>query len=200
MSIELLYYLIFLFGFKDVPLGCTEDENALILNWPFFTIPEGKRIDYEEVCNYKSSFSVEGIEKISSLNESTKISKKNGMVIIEKETIPLKKFYSTENLTPYSGISLGSYNIEKDSKIDLYLDKVYGDGFFLLVLSSKDSIYARQIILGDIKCTARVEVSTDEYFEIPYRKKDFSGGVYEIRLYLMNYNKMKWVLQNMEIR
>ncbi|MCX7958382.1 MAG: hypothetical protein N3B13_04980, partial [Deltaproteobacteria bacterium] len=83
----------------------------------------------------------------------------------------------------------------------LHLKRISGDGLFLLVLRDKERLFARQIIIEEKgRCPIRVSLPIEEFFEIPYKRGDFMEGIYNIELYMMNYNKMEWTIEGFEIK
>lgn len=185
----------------DVPLGCREEENRIYLNWPFFTVPPGLKNIYEEVCKMDSYGLSNFIKGAIPLDRRLTVKRDKRGIIIEKKSTPVKRFYTTEDLTPYTGISFGRAEIKKDTTIKLYMKRDYGDGLFLFVLKDKKATYARQItIVEDVKCPLKISIYTDELFQIPYRKDDYIEGEYEVLLYVLNYNKIRWIILDLEIQ
>lgn len=193
------FLLLSLLG-VDVPLGCIEEENRIYLNWPFFTVPPGLKNIYEEVCKRDSYGLSSFIKGATPLDRRLTVKRDKRGIIIEKRRTPVKRFYTTEDLTPYAGISFGRAKIKRDTTIRLYMKKDYGDGLFLLVLKDKKATYARQInIVEDVKCPLKISICTNELFQIPYRKDDYIEGEYEVLLYVLNYNKIRWTILDLEI-
>lgn len=195
----LIVWSSILLAADNYPLGCTEDENRILLNWPFFTIPTGQKVMAEEVCNSKPSLQKGLIYKIKPINNA-KIHKDETSIVLKKGKIDVKKFYPSEDLSLYPGISIDEREISKESQITIYLRQKKGDGLFLFVLRRDDRIFARQIILdGSHKCPIRVVLPVREFFEIPYIKGDLQRDIYKIEMYMLNFNEMEWEILGIEI-
>ncbi len=199
VSIFNILLLINLFG-TEYPLGCIENETPIHLNMPFYTIPLGAKALYEEVCNLKDRAYDNISDKAKPLNDKMKIKKDKTGITIEKRSTPIRKFYPSENLEIYAGITFGKMFIKKENTIFLYMQKESQDGLFLLVLKEGDLIYARQIIIDDIKCPVKVTAKIEEFYQIPYKKNDIKDGEYEVNLYVINYNSLRWKILGLEIR
>ncbi|MGC8927899.1 MAG: hypothetical protein ACP5QK_08235 [Myxococcota bacterium] len=183
----------------EIPLGCMEDENPIRLNYPFFTIPVGKKVMYNEKCDKKHYLSQKLLDEISPLNGFTGLKKESSSVVLNKDRQSIKRFYTTSNLTPYYGIKITKAKLNIINKIMIALEREYGDGLFLLVLRNDNGMFARQIIVDEIKCAVEVIIPVAEFFQIPYKEGDFLDAEYQIELYLINYNKMKWKFVGFEI-
>ncbi|MGB9601139.1 MAG: hypothetical protein ACPL7I_11345, partial [Myxococcota bacterium] len=97
------------------------------------------------------------------------------------------------------GIKITKAKLNIINKIMIALEREYGDGLFLLVLRNDNGMFARQIIVDEIKCAVEVIIPVAEFFQIPYKEGDFLDAEYQIELYLINYNKMKWKFVGFEI-
>ncbi len=195
----LVLFVFFRVGSESTPLGCTEDENEINLNWPFFTIPVGRIVEYSEDCDLNKGNKI-SLGEAKAVSSGIIIRKEKEGILIKKEKTYIKKFYPTEDLSSYAGIRLGSADVRKDSKIILTLKQFSGEGLFLLVLKKGERLFFRQIIIGAINCPVTAEMDVEEFFEVPYKKGDFEDGTYETSLYLLNYNEMKWMIMGFEIR
>lgn len=199
MSISQLLFIYLALHLNGDPLGCIEDENKILLNFPFFTIPVGKRVDLEEICNYKPSLTKEALAKIRPFNNAL-ILKKDNSITIKKGETKVKRFYPTEDLSPYPGLFLDEKEIGLESKITLYLKAIKGDGLFLLVLRGYHRVFARQIVIEGVpKCPLKASIPIEDFFEIPYKTNEFSKDRFAIELYILNFNEIEWMLLGFEI-
>ncbi len=200
MALTLFLFFYFAVNQQNFPLGCIEDENRIRPDYPFFTIPAGRKVETEEVCNYIPSLQSDFIEKIRPLNNAG-IFKKDGAVSVKKGKTKVRKFYTTENLSLYPGIILGDNEINDSNSLVLYLKAKSGNGLFLLVLRSNDRIFARQIIIEkNTNCPLKVILPIGDFFEIPYKKGDFPRDSYQMELYMLNYNPVEWILLGFEVK
>ncbi len=200
MILSYLLFFYFIVNQQNIPLGCIEDENKILLNWPFFSIASGRKIRVQEVCEYKPSLRESIMKGISPIN-NIKIKLKNSSIIVAKDKSNIKKFYSTDNLSPYPGLLLGNFPLTIDNTIYLYLRQIKGDGLFLLVIRKEKTILARQVIIeGRPICNIEIKVPVTDFFEIPYYKKGFVEDRYQLELYLINYNPMSYEITGLEIR
>lgn len=200
MNLSLILLALFLNSEGlNIPLGCMEDESPIKLNYPFFTIPVGKKVLYNEKCDKKPYLSQRLLDEISPLNGFTGLKKEGSSVVLNKDRQSIKRFYTTSNLMPYYGIKITKAKLNINNKILIALEREYGDGLFLLVLRNENRMFARQIIIDEIKCAVEVIIPVAEFFQIPYKDGNFLDSEYQIELYLINYNKMKWKLVGFEI-
>ncbi|MCX7943594.1 MAG: hypothetical protein N2746_03705 [Deltaproteobacteria bacterium] len=199
---NIIYFLLarLFFSQMEVPLGCIEDENSIIMNWPFYSIPLGKRNEISNQCGYKPNLDKAIIENSISINNAI-VDKKKDQIRLKKGRSNIKKFYSTLDLSPFPGIFLSELSLRKENEIGIYLAKIDGDGLFLLVLRRDDTLFMRQIIIDQsTKCPVKVSLSIKDFIEIPFYKGGFVEGLYRIELYMVNYNSMEWTLLGFEVK